>query len=73
MEKKELEFIIDKLEKNSGLKIEEYLALVEGYSPQLAQYAAKKAVRVRQQIYGNKIFIRGLTVDHCMNGWLKKW
>ena len=60
MEKKELEFIIDKLEKNSGLKIEEYLALVEGYSPQLAQYAAKKAVRVRQQIYGNKIFIRGL-------------
>lgn len=52
--------LIDKLRKNRKLSIEEYRTLIQGYSPEIAEYAAMEAVEVRQQIYGNKVYIRGL-------------
>lgn len=52
--------MIDKLEKNHSLTLEEYVSLMEGYHLRIAQYAAKRAVEVRQKIYGNQVYIRGL-------------
>lgn len=52
--------IINKLHMKKCLQVEEYQKLIEGYSAELAEYAAKKADEVRRNIYGNKIFIRGL-------------
>ena len=60
MENKELKSLVDKLEVNQSLAIEEYVALIEGYSPSLAQYAAQKALQKKEHLYGNKVFIRGL-------------
>ena len=60
MERKELISIVDKLEKEKSLLLEEYTTLIKGYSPSLAQYAAKKAMQAKEKIYGNKVFIRGL-------------
>lgn len=53
-------FLIDKLKTEKNLSLEEYQILIDGYSPEIAKYAAKEAVKVRQEIYGNKVFIRGL-------------
>ena len=55
MENKELKSLVDKLEVNQSLAIEEYVALIEGYSPSLAQYAAQKALQKKEQFYGNKV------------------
>jgi len=52
--------LIDKLNIEKQLSTEEYRMLLNGYSKQLAEYAAEKAVEIRKQIYGNKVFIRGL-------------
>ena len=60
MERKELISIVDKLEEEKSLSLEEYATLIKGYSPLLAQYAAKKAMQAKEKIYGNKVFIRGL-------------
>lgn len=53
-------YLIDKLKQHKQLTLEEYRILIEGYSPELANYAASEAVKVRQEIYGNKIYVRGL-------------
>lgn len=60
MSNKELVSVIDKLQVSRTLSRKEYAFLIEGYSPVLAEYAAKKAMQVKEKIYGNKIFIRGL-------------
>lgn len=52
--------LVDKLRKNRRLSLEEYQTLIRGYSPEIAEYAAKEAVKVRQQIYGNEVYVRGL-------------
>ena len=52
--------LIDKLKEKRTLTLEEYQILLEGYSHKTAQYAAKKAIEIRQKIYGNKVFVRGL-------------
>ena len=58
--KNKLILLIDKLRKNRKLSLEEYQILIQGYSPEIAEYAAAEAVNVRQQIYGNKVYVRGL-------------
>ena len=58
--KNKLILLIDKLRKNRKLSLEEYQTLIQGYSPEIAEYAATEAVNVRQQIYGNKVYVRGL-------------
>lgn len=52
--------LIEKLKQNKSLTLEEYLELIEGYTPEIAEYTATQAVKVRQQIYGNKVYVRGL-------------
>lgn len=52
--------LIDELHKEQKLTQQEYQFLLENYSPQAAEYAASKAVEVRQKIYGNQVFVRGL-------------
>lgn len=52
--------LIDTLEKTHSLSLEEYRFLIENISEQSMEYAREKAVAVRQSIYGNTVFIRGL-------------
>ena len=52
--------LIDKLEKEHSLSLEEYKQLLDERTPQLAEYAAKKAVAARQAVYGNDVYVRGL-------------
>ncbi len=52
--------LIDRLEIEHRLELSEYGELIEGQSPELSEYAAKKADRVRREIYGTDIYIRGL-------------
>ncbi|MBQ2938897.1 MAG: [Clostridia bacterium] len=39
---------------------EELRQLIEGYTPSLADEAARRAVAVRRQVYGDAVYIRGL-------------
>ncbi len=52
--------LIDKLEGQHSLAVSEYTYLIENFDAETALYAAKKAVAVRQKIYGNTVFVRGL-------------
>ncbi len=52
--------LIEKLEKDHSLTLDEYKALLDAYSPELARVLAEKADKVRRRVYGNKVFIRGL-------------
>ena len=60
MENKVILFI-DKLRKNRKLSLEEYQILLEGYTPEIAEYAAAEAVKVKQLISisnaNNKVII----------------
>ena len=56
----ELYQLIDALEQRHSLSLEEYQALIQGRSPALAEALREKAVRVREQIYGKTVFVRGL-------------
>lgn len=52
--------IIDKLETTRSLSLEEYRSIIEGFSPEISEYTAKKAVEKRKSVYGNDVYIRGL-------------
>ena len=52
--------LIDKLALSRSLTHGEYLALIEGFDEELAQYAAAKADEARRAVYGNSVFVRGL-------------
>lgn len=52
--------LIDTLSSTHTLKAEEYLELIEGYTPEGAQYAAKIALSEKERIYGKAVYIRGL-------------
>ena len=68
LEKKAFD-IIDKLERNHGLPLEEYALLLETRTPQVAEELARRAVAVRQGIYGTAVFTRGLVEvsSYCRN------
>ena len=61
--------LIDKLEREHSLSLSEYQALIANRTPALAEELAKRAVRVRQEIYGNTVYIRGLIEisNYCKN------
>lgn len=61
--------LIDRLEQTRRLTFEEYLQLINGFTPQLAEYAAKKALWVRKSIYGKDVYVRGLIEisNYCKN------
>lgn len=61
--------LIDRLAAGERLTEAEYAALVTGFTPELAQYAAALADDARTKIYGNRIFVRGLIEvgNRCKN------
>lgn len=61
--------LMDKLEREHSLSLSEYQALIDNRTPELAEELAKRAVRVRQEIYGNTVYIRGLIEisNYCKN------
>lgn len=61
--------LMDKLEREHSLSLSEYQALIDNRTPALAEELAKRAVRVRQEIYGNTVYIRGLIEisNYCKN------
>ncbi len=61
--------LIEKLEREHSLSLAEYQALIDHRTPALAEELAKRAVRVRQEIYGNTVYIRGLIEisNYCKN------
>lgn len=52
--------LIEKLEKEKSLSLEEYQFLIENRNDEAAEMLKEKAVKIRKEIYGNKVFIRGL-------------
>lgn len=52
--------IINKLASEHCLIREEYTTLLENFSPENAALLAEKAEAIRQEIYGNDVYIRGL-------------
>lgn len=60
--------LIDKLEKENYLSFEEYLYLIKNRK-ECADYLFEKSSKMRDKIYGNKIYIRGLIEfsNYCKN------
>ena len=52
--------IISKLIKEHSLTLDEYQKLICGYNEELAAVLRDEAVRLRKEIYGNAVYIRGL-------------
>lgn len=61
--------LIDKLAETHDLTDTELQALIEGQSPEAAALLAEKADRTRRQIYGNRVYVRGLIemTNYCRN------
>lgn len=61
--------LMDKLERERCLSLSEYQTLIDNRTPELAEELAKRAVGVRQEIYGNTVYIRGLIEisNYCKN------
>lgn len=56
----EIKSIAERLIKNRSLSLSEYEALLTSRDDELTEFLKKEAVQLRREIYGNKIFIRGL-------------
>lgn len=65
----DLYLLIDRLQQSHSLTLGEYEALISGQNEELAKYAATAADRVRREIYGNRVFVRGLIEvgNYCRN------
>ncbi|HML36521.1 MAG TPA: [FeFe] hydrogenase H-cluster radical SAM maturase HydE [Bacillota bacterium] len=61
--------LIDKLEREHVLSKEEFVSLIDGRTPELAEYLFEKARRIRQEHYGNDVYLRGLIefTNYCRN------
>lgn len=61
--------LVDELERSGSLPAKAYEELVEGVTPVVARYAARKADARRRRIYGTAVFVRGLIEisNHCKN------
>ena len=57
---KRLHTLLDTLIATRSLTEEEYAALIDGRCDEAAARLAAEAVKIRQQIYGNTVYIRGL-------------
>lgn len=66
---KQLQALIDKLESENRLDREEWIRLIRGRTPKLAQYLFEKARKLRQMYYGTDVYIRGLIefTNYCKN------
>ncbi len=52
--------LIDRLCENHALSVEEYAQLIDGRDGEAARLLAARADAVRREVYGNRVFIRGL-------------
>ena len=52
--------LIDELAERHELPLDAYERLVAGVTPDLAAYAAERAVAIRREVYGDEVFVRGL-------------
>lgn len=52
--------IAQKLVQTHSLTIAEYEKLIEGRSPEIAEYLRCNAEKIRKSVYGNQVFVRGL-------------
>ena len=61
--------LIGKLKETKTLTREEWIALIENRTPALAEYLFEQARKVREEHYGNDIYIRGLIefTNYCKN------
>ena len=61
--------LIDKLKETKHLTKEEWVELIEGRTPEVAEYLFAQARDVREQVYGKSIYIRGLIefTNYCKN------
>ena len=61
--------LLQKLEATGGLRRAEFRCLIAGRTPELVEYAAARARHLREQHFGNQIFIRGLIEisSYCRN------
>ena len=61
--------LIDKLKETNYLAKAEWVSLIEGRTPELAEYLFAQAREVRQQHYGKDVYIRGLIefTNYCKN------
>lgn len=65
----QLQTLVDKLEAQNRLNREEWIQLIKGRTPKLAQYILEKARKIRQAYYGTDVYIRGLIefTNYCKN------
>ena len=65
----EIRKIAERLIENHQLTLEEYKALLENSDEELYELLKNEAIKLREKIYGNKIFIRGLIEisNYCKN------
>lgn len=68
----ELFSLIDRLESEHTLSLEEYAFLIRNRTKEAMEYAASRACRIRQEIYGTSVFVRGLIefTNLCRNNCL---
>ena len=61
--------LIDKLHQEQMLSAEEFHRLLANRSEETDLYARELANKVRQEVYGNKIYVRGLIefTNYCKN------
>lgn len=61
--------LITKLEETGNLNQTEWIALINGRTPKLAEFLFERARAVRHQYYGHDVYIRGLIefTNYCRN------
>ena len=64
-----MKHLIDKLRREQDLSAEEFRTLLTERSEETDLYARELADQVRQQVYGNEIYVRGLIefTNYCKN------
>ena len=64
-----MKHLIDKLRRDQNLSAEEFRLLLTERSKETDLYAREQADQVRQQVYGNEIYVRGLIefTNYCKN------
>ncbi len=67
--KSEIYSIVQKLIKTHSLELEEYELLIKERSPELQSFLQDEACRLRKEIYGTEVYIRGLIEfsNYCKN------
>lgn len=64
-----MKHLINKLQQSQHLEKEEWIALINGRSPELSEYLFSLSSKVRQAHYGRTVYVRGLIEfsNYCRN------